>query len=227
MFAEALGKKLSVRWDHCPPCPILFEDVFEVSVYFSTDLISMTDGEVETWNFEFNVMPLDLAQRFREGRVPGGHRVELSDEEVMRRWGEVLRSLVPRVHLRRKIECLQKRMNLEKTLGIHLRRTDVFDSPARCITRETAIQHDAALWARVTQAIDSGEISHVYLAADDQSYFDAWKKKLEALPVEVVCHQADWGSGLRQTSVEDFVVDLYLLIACRKVYGSTPFLPHV
>lgn len=195
-------------------------DVFEKSTYFSTDLISVTEDKVESWDFEFNIMPLDLAQRFREGRLPGGYRVDLPDEEVMRRWGEILCSLVPRHHLRRKIEKLKKQMNLEKALGIHLRRTDVFDSPARRITRETAIQHDAALWARVTQAIDRGEVSHVYLAADDQSYFDAWKKRLVALPVEVVCHQADWGSGLRQTSVEDFVIDLYLLIACRKVYGS-------
>jgi hypothetical protein len=46
VFAEALDKKLSVKWNSCPPCPVLFEDVFEKSTYFSTDLTAIPQAEV-------------------------------------------------------------------------------------------------------------------------------------------------------------------------------------
>jgi hypothetical protein len=221
VFAEELGAKLLVRWDPCEPCPVDFLDVFQESDCFSTRW-ETEDYEIQqNWDFAINEMPLDLSKKLKDVERPKELRVDLADEHVMKRWAEILCSLKPLPAISEKIEAIRAGAKRSRMLGVHLRRTDALYHSCREITQENVIQHDKALWSRIILAVESGEFDHVYLASDDQAYFRRWRERLSELPVELHYNAASWGADLRQTPLEDLLVDLYLLSSCRKVFGST------
>lgn len=137
------------------------------------------------------------------------------DAELLAAWRGVLRGLVPRNAITEQINALLARLRPERTLGVHLRRTDVLGARHQRITRENVARYDASLWLRITEFVASGEYSHVYLAADDRKYFLEWREKLLALPIEVVFHEHAWGNGRRQTPLAGVVV-----AKCRLVLAS-------
>jgi hypothetical protein len=221
VFAEELGAKLFVRWNPCEPCPVDFLDVFEESDYFSTRWEREDYEILHEWDFAINEMPLNLGGKLRSVESPKELRIDLADEHIMKRWAEILCSLKPLPAISEKIAVIRANADRERMLGVHLRRTDVLYCNSRDITQENVRQYDEALWSRIVLAVEGGDFDHVYLASDDQAYFQGWREKLSKLPVKLHHNTANWGADLRQTPLEDLVVDLYLLSSCHKVYGST------
>jgi hypothetical protein len=220
VFAKELGAKLFVKWDSCGPCPVDFLDVFQESDYFSTCRETEEFEVLHYWNYDINVLPLDLSRMLSDKKIPKELRVDLPDDLVMYRWAEILGALKPLPSISQKIEEIRNKTDPRRMLGVHLRRTDVLSDRWKEITRENVDQFDRVLWARIILAVEGGDLDHIYLASDDQTYFQVWRERLSELPVEIHYNTASWGAELRQTPLDDLLVDLYLLSSCRKVYGS-------
>lgn len=175
---------------------------------------------IEEWDFSINEMPLDFGEKVTRQGLVKAKGILLSDDDILERWGEILRSLRPVRSVTAKIEEIRGKTIPSRMLGVHLRRTDALFHQCRDINQENVGAHDAGLWSRIISALEGGEFDEVYLASDDREYFEKWKRKLARLPVKLHCNEAAWGEGLRQTPLDDLLVDLYLLSSCRKVYGS-------
>lgn len=220
VFADVLGVKLLVEWNPCEPCPVDFLQVFEESQYFLTRWDEGDFDVLEDWDFAINEMPLAFGKKVSQRGLVKAEGILLSDDEILERWERILRSLKPVASVTAKIEAIRGRANPDRMLGVHLRRTDALFHQCRDINPENVGAHDAGLWSRIIGAVEEGEFDEIYLASDDREYFEKWKAKLARLPVKVHCNEAAWGEGMRQTPLDDLLVDLYLLSSCRKVFGS-------
>ena len=226
-----LNRKLLVKWRLCDECPEDYSELFEESPYFSTfsgETPELADHRViDEWDFRINLVPDEFRdvvhgvprffQNVPELNAPGSL---FPKDELWWRWSVVLRTLKPVPGIQKIIDELTAELDPERTLGVHLRRTDVMECSSKPITTANVNLFDEALWVRILEEVDSGKYSHIYLAADDKRYFFEWRDRLSELPVKVVCFEQSWGSGFRQTPMEGVVVDLFMMIRCRLVLAS-------
>jgi len=111
-----------------------------------------------------------------------------------------------------------------KCVGLHIRVTDkINENPSRweIHPREMEQVEKRTVYA-IKTSLRKNHLNRVYLATDCFKARMAWKNKLESLGVTVLLNPyvVYDDKQFRQTSTEDFLIDLFSLSRCRQIVGS-------
>ena len=109
------------------------------------------------------------------------------------------------------------------TLGVHIRRTDKIRAyPGRSeVTSREGAQAERDLTELVRSRAEASRFRTAYLASDSAAGKAEWTERLQAMGLEVISHDAEFCTEqLRQTSANDFFVDLFSLARCGAIVGN-------
>eukprot|EP00466_Bigelowiella_natans_P004758 jgi/Bigna1/88048/estExt_fgenesh1_pg.C_270144 len=241
VLAREKGSKLLVFWEKTRPCPGDFTDYFEPipNVTFigseraqmirrkvlggrkssakkrhpQTDEATNKEEEEEkvTTVFTGQMSMKKLLKKF-------GSKKKLNEGDLSKLYGLIK----PVTSLEKEIFKFGAHHEIEKRIGLHLRRTDHVKAASsmgqfhdddhfrQIIEKEIG---DAPNDARFFLATDNGLTQKNFL--EDEEYGDrivVWKK--------IDQKQVETTDSTRHTTVRDAVIDVFLLALCKRVYGS-------
>ncbi len=206
---------LSIRETPDPCCPFRFVDLCTVEgCEIRPWEPSAGPGE---WQMDGGVFPgLPSVRRHKPPDV------SLPDELFLQHWLESYQRLRPHPRLHTILEHLSVGPDC---LGLHLRFTDKVREEAEARTVITPGQQQAVEAVAYRLLMDQRRrtgLRKVFLVADNAASKDAWARTLREAGCMVVMHAAAFdASRLRQTSGDDFAVDLFALARCRAIIGTT------
>ena len=221
VVAELQGKLLRMFWLPNQYCP---GNVMEVLESAELEIIAdqeewdrLTTGQEKETGFMLH-HTMDNVWEAQGGNLQA--RGETS-HSMNGRWQRMIRRIRINQQLVRKVDGLRRAWGQGRILGVHIRRTDVLQDAGKPINAANAAAYDAALLEKARERAASGLIDGFFLACDNAISAAAWKELLEPLGLPVFHHQKTWRPDhLRQTSLEDTVVDLCLLSRCDGIIGS-------
>lgn len=146
----------------------------------------------------------------------------LSDEAFLELWLNSYQRLRPSL----RVQAILDRLVVgPDCLGLHLRFTDKVRETAGAqtvIAPEQRPAVEAMAYRLLRDQRRRTGLRKVFLAADNAASKEAWARKLREAGCTVVMHAAAFDpSRLRQTSGDDFAVDLFALARCRTIIGTT------
>ncbi|HEX7705632.1 MAG TPA: hypothetical protein VF701_04145 [Thermoanaerobaculia bacterium] len=148
----------------------------------------------------------------------------VDDARLLHLWLDAYRRLRPTPALQAKVDDIEVGA---ASIGVHLRWTDKVDAAIhrkswKIYPRERA-SIERALSMLIRWRARGRTTPEVFLAADDRDAKEDWARRLRGEGFRVVMHEATFHPGaLRQTSGEDFIVDLFALARCGEILGTTP-----
>ncbi len=219
-LSAATGQRVVVVWLITPSLGASFSDLFEP--------LAGIDGWHE---FDTRTPPgrADYARFIEKAHVDrtigaaevgslldqGFRFVDLDPRQVthVRTWSRVHPNdnpgaqFKPKPLLEERIESIASRF--DKTIGVHIRRTDSTHSSEHSPT--------IAFVRRMHQALQQGEAENFFLATDDP---DEEETLRAAFPGRIIAQQKRSRDRNTAEAIEDAVVDLYCLAATKRLFGS-------
>lgn len=207
----------------------LKESTNEYCPYRFMDLCEIEGFELRPWNESCPEAELSMRKPLYpnlshvQSRKP--RDIELSDESFLNLWRECYQRLRPRQFIHPKIDSLGLGPDY---LGLHIRFTDKIQKIGSLEADLSVIFKQAvpAVEKTALRLLEARSkrygLRKVFIASDDEPAKTAWIKKLQSKGWRIVSHRAAYeGDKLRQTSGEDFIVDLFSLARCRVIVGTT------
>jgi hypothetical protein len=189
------------------------------------DIMEIQGFEIKTWNkssgsAEYRLNSFNSApslQRVKQLKPPD---LRINDKSFLELWLSTYKSFSPRKDIREKIENI----GVDKEcIGLHIRYTDKINenpSPWDIHPRELEQMKKRTAYA-IQAALKNNRLKKVYLATDCSKARLEWGKKLDSLGATVLLnpYAAYDEKQFRQTSSEDFFIDLFSLARCRQIVG--------
>jgi len=210
-------RTLHMRERLTPQGPFSFVDVCEVDGF-----------EVRPWSPDAGgaaiAMGLDCHPDLASARRYRPRDLDVDDARLLQLWLEAYGKLRPRPSLRAKVDALEIGAGC---IGVHLRWTDKVNAATHRKSWEIypgeRASVERALSRLVRRRARGLTAAEVFIAADDCGAKEDWTRRLAAEGIRVVAHEAKFRpDALRQTSGEDFIVDLFALARCGAIVGTTP-----
>jgi hypothetical protein len=216
-LAELHDAELRMLWEPCLTCPAHFEDLFEpVCPTISPEEITAAKGRSDT-----KVVAGDNAgnspQKYGKGPA------------FTTAWMSYVGALRPRAHILKQVDEFQSAVWGEHVVGVHVRRTDaVIDRKQRL----NLTFSDEPIMAAMQREIDAFPHTRFLFATDNEDslrkYQHTFGERLDCYPKRFEKFDPnkhpDYGAknplGHRHTSVEDAVVDLWLLSRTKHIIGT-------
>ena len=212
-FCTAVGglrndRTLYIRQEYTAFSPYSFLDLCDIKG-FNLKPWDTSLGPAE-FKMAANALPFDLGgvKTYKPGDLT------ISDEEFLGLWARSYRLVCPKPHIKLRIDSLQVD---EKCVGLHVRRTDkISKNPDHWQVHE---QRVFFLERKSRRAISSVLSEHktrkIFLACDNEQSKLYWTRQLAKKKYTVIANNALFDSSkFRQTSGEDFIVDLFALAQC-------------
>jgi hypothetical protein len=208
---------LHVRERLTPQGPFSFTDVCEV------DGFDVRSWSADAGSAEF-AMGADAHPDLGSVRRYRPRSLDVDDARLLHLWLEAYRRIRPTAALQAKVDALEVGAT---SIGVHLRWTDKVNEANHRrswqIYPGERASIERALSMLIRRRARGRTAPEVFLAADDRDAKEDWAQRLRGEGFRVVVHEATFHPGaLRQTSGEDFIVDLFALARCGEILGSTP-----
>ncbi len=220
--AELEGKMLRVLWlpdNYCPG---------EVTNVLQAGAVEIVDDERE-W------LRLTMAERvvndlafyhtmdevWERWKANFDSTYPENSNTLRNRWGRMLRRLRVNASIVQRVDEQLRTWRPGRLMGVHIRRTDVMQDPAKRINAENVAQYDAALLQRARETAQQKTADAFFIACDNPDSAAHWREQLEPLGLPVFHHWKSWQpDALRQSSLEDAMTDMFLLSRCDRIIGS-------
>ena len=216
-LAELNNAELRMLWEPGITCPATFESLFEPVCE------PITKPEIEKLRQERDI-------RILAGNAAGnGPESYGRGEEYTAGWLRHSRQLRPLPHLLQRIRDYQQTAWSEWTVGVHVRRTDAVADRGR---RLGLTFHDEPIFTAMHDEIRKHPETVFAFATDNQDSLDKYthefgdrircfpKPFAEFDPQVHSLFGAKSSVGHRHTSMEDAVIDLWLLAGTRHIIGT-------
>jgi hypothetical protein len=220
-FCVALAKlnrssKLFFKESECEACP------------FSFLSLCCVDGfELYPWEEELGESSIRFGPHDRPNiatvRAFKPPHVDISDTAFLALWLDCYRLLRLKSSLEPRLESLTVGADC---LGLHVRLTDKV-TPHPTVARFNIFSSQVARVESVAhrmlrRRMKGQNLTRVFLATDHEAAKQSWTSRLAADGYEVLTNPCRFNeTRLRQTSGEDFLLDLFALSKCRTVIGTT------
>jgi hypothetical protein len=190
------------------------------------DILEIQGFEIKTWDeslgaAEYSLNSLNSSPCLKNVKQLKPPYMEMSDESFLALWLSMYKRFSPRKDIGKKIECIGAD---RECIGLHIRFTDKLrENPSPWEIHPSELEQ---IEKRTTYAIQSAlkksRLKRVYLATDCSKARLAWRNKLESWGVTVLLNPyAVYDENkFRQTSGEDFLIDLFSLARCKQIVGS-------
>jgi hypothetical protein len=150
--------------------------------------------------------------------------LNITEQSFLLLWISAYQKIHPKTHIKQKIDSLNINNDC---LGLHIRMTDkivdkIHQAPASgTITSDQINRMNAILEKKISKLFRKNISRNIFLASDDQKWKEAWKIFLQKTGYHVITNNTRFnGSNFRQTSGEDFVIDLFSLAKCNYIIGT-------
>lgn len=212
---------------HCRNDTLLYirEYPDESCPYRVLELLTMDGFRLLPWREESGRMDeqiygLDCLPRLAAVRAYRPHGLTVPDTKLLELWIGSYRRLRPQHGLQHTIDALGAGSDC---VGFHVRRTDRFSD--RPLPWQIASGKLSAVERMSGQAIRGAlhrlKLHTVYLASDNQESKAYWRDFLARKGYAVLSNDARFDTArFRQTSGDDFIVDLFSLSRCRQIVGT-------
>jgi hypothetical protein len=145
----------------------------------------------------------------------------MNDESFLSSWISTYKLFSPSQDIKQKIEHIGAN---KECIGLHIRFTDkVRENPSRYEIHPKELNKVEKRTAyAIRKTLKKNNIRKVYLASDCSKAIQEWREKLESWGVTVLLNNyAVYNEKeFRQTSSEDFLIDLFSLARCRQIVCS-------
>lgn len=221
--AAVRGQTLRALWEPQSACPGKHDEVLEPSGYVVVDNEGDWDRLTRGQDSEAGIQQFHTMGQIWEQLTAGGGAQESGETAATMedRWRRMVRRFRVRTDILRRADDIQHGWPVRRLLGVHVRRTDVLKDPQKGITADNQDLYDAALLSRASEIAAGGRIDGFFLACDNPVSADVWREKLAGLYLPVCENVKTWSPGaMRQSTLEDAMLDLCLLSRCEAVIGS-------
>ncbi len=220
--AAVRGQTLRVLWEPQSACPGKHDDVLEANGYVVVDNDGDWDRLTRGQDCEAGIQQYHtMGHIWEQLTAGGGDTAGETAETVEERWRRMVRRFRVRTDILRRADDLQHGWPVRRLLGVHVRRTDVLKDPQKGITATNQELYDDALLAKASEMAAGGRIDGLFLACDNPASAREWHEKLSGLNLPVCENVKTWNPGaMRQSTLEDAMLDLCLLSRCDAVIGS-------
>lgn len=213
-FADFLNIPFGFSWHPSNPCPCQFHELFEVP----PDLVY--ENERKWLNKKSNQIEIKL---FRTFDTPWHFWNTIIKNDYALTWENFydiykkqLRKLKPIPKINKKIISFTEKNNINERIGLHIRKTDngVGNKNKKYRTNEDWY------FNMIDTELDNNDQSKFFLATDNP---ESRLKIMERYGDKVISFttQDDFNiKKLRQTTMEDSIVDFYCLSLCKRLYGE-------
>jgi hypothetical protein len=222
--AQAKGQTLRVLWESHPACPAKHDAVLEPNGYVVVDNLREWERLTQGQPCETQIgQSLTMGQIFSHLTSGGGTIAPGETAETMEaRWCRMVRKFRIKREILLCADEIQHGWGIGRLLGIHVRRTDILKDPRKGINVANEEGYDAALFRLAEEYCDGGQVEGFFLATDNPTSAAQWRQKLRALDRPVFETAKRWNvHQMRQSSLEDAMLDLNLLSRCDFIIGST------
>jgi hypothetical protein len=223
--AAVRGQTLRLLWQPHEACPGKHDDVLEANGYVVVDDAAEWERLTRGQECEQSVQQFHTISQAWEQLTAGGGPLTESGEDAASmeaRWRRMARRLRVRTDILRRADELQHGWTARRLLGLHVRRTDILKDPNKGITEANQSLYDQALLERARQIAAEGRTDGILLACDNPVSAAEWTERLISLGRPVFQSEKSWNpSAMRQSSLEEAMLDLLLLSRCERIIGST------
>ena len=141
---------------------------------------------------------------------------DLDRETFRRQYLEFVRKLKPKQQLLQKIEEFRQQHWTDDIIGLHIRRTDLLNH-LKYKKLDSNFSSDEMFISAIEKEISQG-CSRFFLATDNE---ETQKLIYHHFPDQIISYCQTFNSEhKRQTTLENALIDLYLLSSCQKIIGS-------
>lgn len=164
-----------------------------------------------------NMMPTELSEVIK---MRGLHDC-LPEVDMLQSWTRAARDIRPARSIQERINGSVAAWRVAKPVGLHIRSTDAKANPKRWSPNSVMESRENVLRNRIVDLCAGQPDAAVYLACDDALEFQRWNLWCMEVGIRVLSTQKVWRAGkVRQTSLEDAAVDLFLLSRCDYILAS-------
>ncbi|WP_072720493.1 nodulation protein NodZ, partial [Planktothrix tepida] len=221
-MSKILEIPLEICWEPQAACDCNFDDLYERVTENNVKFISVAElNSIDNPSQVIYINKMKHKNYFYETYLKDKVEQKDFDQEYVR----FMRQLKVKPHLLLKInEFTQNFMPHDDILGVHIRRTDHVNY-IRSNYPESVFSSDAKFISAIGKEIFKG-YSKIFLATDNQLTKDMI---FQNFPDLVISYCQDFNDNYQQkidknnqrhTTVEDALIDLYLLSKCKKIIGS-------
>jgi len=216
-------KTLYIKANKTKHCPYDFVDVCLVNGFSVHSWSDNIMGSVE-WRMDYdtvtpNWLKCAVFPDIDAARLHKPCDITISNCDFLDQWFQSYTLIVPKAHIAAKIEYLGLS---DETLGLHIRRTDKIKNGISYFHgyRIGAEEKERRTKEKVLSCLIEPKGS-VFLASDNEHSKEEWTFFLRDNRVRVISNAAIFfKERFRQTSAEDFIVDLFSLSKCKHIIGS-------
>lgn len=211
-LSQFLNKPFKFAWHRSKPCDSLFQTIFRVPQNFThiegVDFTRPKDGTLKIFR------TFDLPYNFYNDTIKNNYDLDWST--YYQSYLSNLRKLKPISNIHKKILNFATENNINERIGLHIRKTDngVGNKNKRYRTNENWY------FNMIDSEIDQNNKSKFFLATDNA---ESRLKIMERYGDRVISYttHGDFNKQkLRQTTIENSVIDLYCLSMCKRLYGE-------
>jgi len=235
-LSASINKKLRVFWPLTKYCNESLKDYFELPCEYidiseeecsRKGIAFCNDGylDQDLTGFGENIIQYELGSDY--SAVYNNFRAilqskHISSEDFRRESINRMQGLSLRAPIKRKIEEFIDKNFSDEMVGIHVRRTDKIKSTSDYFNIS---ESDIDLYDRLSiDLIDKqmGDEVRFFLACDDSKYKEKIITHIESYGYKCSSYSHHNSEGFRQTTLENTIIDLYLLSRCDKVLRCGP-----
>jgi len=216
-FCAALGhyrgdRTVAVRTELTADCPYDFVSLIRLRGFELTEANGTEPGPVRmTWRDSFPL--LENVKKHRPADLA------VTDAEFLAQWIRSYQCVEIHPRLQARLDAVTER---GPKLGLHVRRTDMMGKPDRLDERQVK-EIDRLIERGLRRMRRTPEYQAVFLAADDGENKRQWASRLAEMGYDCVFNPAQFDrTKMRQTSGEDFVLDLFGLARCDAIVAGGP-----
>jgi hypothetical protein len=195
--------------------------------YSFIDLCDIKGFVLRPWNeslgsAELTMAANDLSFDSRGVKLYKPRDLTIGDEEFLELWIQSYQLLCPKSHIKSRIDSLQVD---ENCIGFHVRRTDkVNKNPDSWEIHENkkSLLERKSRYA-ISWVLREHKTRKIFLACDNEQSKLYWTRYLVQKKCTVIANNSFFDSNkFRQTSGEDFIIDLFALARCGVIIQTIP-----
>lgn len=216
-------RNLYIKSNKNDQCPYDFLDICLING-FSTSVWKEFVAETAEWQMDYDTVTPNwnlyaVSPDIEAVRIHKPSDIKISDDQFLTQW-KYSYTLINPIGRISEVVC---RLGIDcATVGLHIRRTDkIWEGKSR-FHGSSVDSHEVECRTQ-TQILPflTGENRSVFIASDDEDSKKWWMDFLESKGIRVISHRAVFDkTRLRQTSADDFIVDLFGLSKCAHIVGS-------
>jgi len=207
-----------IKENRTPEGPFLFVDMCEIDGFKTLPWKENagSDNLKIDYGFEPNIKPsIGFVKRNKPADIT------LSNRSFLNLWIKSYSSIRPNQDIKNKINSLNI---TSECLGIHIRMTDkvvadIKNAPTpRTMTVGQIAKINEIIREEIKNHVNRHKSPTIFLASDDQDCKKEWLAYLKGQNYDVITSEAKFNKdSFRQTSGEDFIIDLFSLARCSRI----------